>query len=157
MTRIILERLKDAADKKLLQEQAVFMKEKSCTGQIATLGIVIEQSSERQFSLYLNFVDFDKASDSVGRSVISSFLNHSGIIITLTDLAKEFYKGAMCQVIHSLKLTVDFEVKTGLRQGCLLSPTSFLSVLNCIAHQAPGDTTGQGSDTVVSHTAPGRV
>ncbi|CAH8631581.1 unnamed protein product, partial [Heterobilharzia americana] len=46
LSRIILERLRDALDSKLRPEQAGFRKYKSCADQIATLRIIIEQSIE---------------------------------------------------------------------------------------------------------------
>ncbi|CAH8584582.1 unnamed protein product [Heterobilharzia americana] len=71
LSRIILERLRDALDSKLRPEQAGwlagFRKYKSCADQIATLRIIIEQSIEWQSALYLNFIDFEKAFDSVDR------------------------------------------------------------------------------------------
>ncbi|XP_059176593.1 uncharacterized protein LOC131956194 [Physella acuta] len=63
LTRIILERLRDALDKKLGQEQAGFRQDRSCTDHIATLRIIIEQSIEWQTPLYMTFVDFEKAFD----------------------------------------------------------------------------------------------
>ena len=53
--RIILERLKHALDRKLRCEQAGFRKDKSCTDHIAALRIIIEQSTEWQTPLYMNF------------------------------------------------------------------------------------------------------
>ena len=69
-TRILLDRMKGALDKKLREEQAGFRKNKSCTDHIATLRIIIEQSIEWQSPLYINFIDFEKAFDSVDRDVI---------------------------------------------------------------------------------------
>ena len=67
LTRIILERLKTAFDKKLRDEQAGFRQDRSCTDHIATMRIIIEQSLEWQSPLYSVFVDFQKAFDSIDR------------------------------------------------------------------------------------------
>jgi hypothetical protein len=40
------------------------------------------------------------------------------------------YKGFKCQVLHDGKLTEYTTVTTGVRQGCILSPTIFLLVLD---------------------------
>ena len=64
LTRIILERLKEALDVKLRPEQAGFRQGRSCTDHIATLRIIIEQSLEWQSPLYMTFVDFEKAFES---------------------------------------------------------------------------------------------
>ena len=136
LTRIILDRLKDAVEEKLRPEQAGFRKDKSCTDQIATLRIIIEQSLEWQSTLYLNFIDFRQAFDSVDRDTIWQLLRHYGIPQTLITLIQELYEGATCQVIHNGKLTEEFEVKTGVRQGCMLSPMIFLLVVDWVMRQA---------------------
>ena len=41
-----------------------------------------------------------------------------------------------CQVVHDRKLMDTFQVQTGVRQGCLLSPTIFLLVVDWILKQA---------------------
>jgi hypothetical protein len=51
LSRIILDRLKDAIDKRHGTEQAGFRQDKSCTDQIATLRIIIEQSLVWQSTL----------------------------------------------------------------------------------------------------------
>lgn len=86
LTRIILERLKDAIEERHHPEQAGFRKDKSCTDQIATLRIIIEQSLEWQSTLYLNFIDFEKAFDSVDRKVIWKLLQHYGTPPTFINL-----------------------------------------------------------------------
>jgi len=52
------------------EEQAVFLSERSCTDQIATLCIIIEQSLEWQSPLYVIFIDLRKAFDMVDISTI---------------------------------------------------------------------------------------
>ena len=65
--------LKSAADKVLRDEQAGFRSNRSCSiDQIATLRIIIELSVEWQSSLYISFIDFEKALDSVNRECIYS-------------------------------------------------------------------------------------
>ena len=62
---ILLERMRDAVDVRLRDHQAGFRQDRSCTDQIATLRIIVEQSLEWNSSLYVNFVDFLKAFDSL--------------------------------------------------------------------------------------------
>ena len=65
LNRILLTRLLKAVDEKLREQQAGFRKDRSCTDQIAALRIIIEQSLDWNTSLFLNFVDFEKAFDSL--------------------------------------------------------------------------------------------
>ncbi|RUS88821.1 hypothetical protein EGW08_003451 [Elysia chlorotica] len=136
LTRIMLERLKTALDKKLREEQAGFRQERSCTDQIATLRIIIEQSLEWQSPLYTVFVDFQKAFDSVDRETIWKLMHYYGIPTKFITIIQTLYEDATCQVIHDGKLTESFNVQTGVRQGCLLSPTIFLIVIDWVMRQA---------------------
>ena len=67
LNRIILERMKGEVDNTLREEQAGFRQDRSCTDQIATLRIIVEQSIEWNSSLYVNFVDYEKAFDTLDR------------------------------------------------------------------------------------------
>jgi len=70
LNRIILERLKEALDCKLREEQAGFRQHRSCSDQIITLRIIIEQSLEWNSSLHINFINFEKAFDSDDRETL---------------------------------------------------------------------------------------
>ena len=79
LNRIILNRMKDAVDTRLRDQQAGFRSNRSCTDQIATLRIIIEQSLEWKSSLYINFIDFEKAFDSLDRETLWKLMRHYGI------------------------------------------------------------------------------
>ena len=143
LSRIILERLKTALDMTLRDEQAGFRQDRSCTDHIATMRIIVEQSLEWQTPLYTVFVDFQKAFDSVDRDVIWRLLNHYGFPAKFVNIIQQMYEDATCQVIHDGKLTEPFTVQTGVRQGCLLSSTIFLVVVDWVMRQSTaGQKTG---------------
>ena len=50
----------------------------------------------------------------------------------ITNLIKCIYKDINCKVNHAGQLSESFEVKTGVCQGCLLSPFLFLLVIDWI-------------------------
>ena len=130
--RIILERLKGTVDQNLREQQAGFRKERSCTDQIATLRIIVEQSIEWNSSLYTCFVDFEKAFDSLDRQTLWKILRHYGIPLKFVNLIKNSYEGATCRVVNEGRLTGCFEIRTGVRQGCLLAPFLFLLAIDWI-------------------------
>ncbi|VDP37488.1 unnamed protein product [Schistosoma margrebowiei] len=68
--RVLLNRIKNSVDPKLSDQQAGFCKDRSFTDQIATLRIIVEQSIEWNSSLYINFIDYEKAFDSVDRTTL---------------------------------------------------------------------------------------
>jgi hypothetical protein len=130
--RILLERMRDKIDDKLRDNQAGFRRNRSCTDQIATLRIIVEQSLEWNSPLYINFVDYRKAFDSLNRGTLWQLLRHYGIPPKLSRLIENSYEGMACRVVHRGKLTRRFNVRTGVRQGCLLSPFLFLLAIDWI-------------------------
>ena len=79
LNKVILDRLKTGVDAKLRDHQAGFRKNRSCTDQVATLRIIVEQSMEWDSSPYINCVDNEKAFDSLDRDTLWKLLQHYGI------------------------------------------------------------------------------
>lgn len=131
LCRIILDRIQEALDHQLRQEQAGFMKDKSCTDHIATLRIIIEQCVEWQNPLYINFVDFEKVFDSLDREGLWELLSHYGLPFRIVNLIKNMYQDFNGRVICKGKLSDTFAI-TWVRQGCLLSPLIFLIAIDWI-------------------------
>lgn len=127
-----LNRIKDAVDPHLRDQQAGFRKSRSCTDQITTLRIILEQSLEWNSPLYVNFIDYEKAFDSVDRQTTWSLLRHYGVPAKITNIIRNSYEGMTCRVVHGQQLTDAFQVRTGVRQGCLLSPFLFLLAINLV-------------------------
>ncbi|MEE4247060.1 MAG: reverse transcriptase domain-containing protein [Kangiellaceae bacterium] len=69
------------------------------------------------------------------REVLWDLFRHYGIPPPYINLIQQLYENAQCQVIHNGKLTDPFDVKTGVRQGCLLSPMIFLMVVDWIMRE----------------------
>ncbi|VDO75495.1 unnamed protein product [Schistosoma margrebowiei] len=105
---------------------------RSCTDQIATLRIIVEQSIEWNSSLYINFIDYEKAFDSVDRTTLWKLLRHYDVPQKIVNIIQSSYDGLHCKIVHRGQLIKSFEVKTGVRQGCLLSPFLFLLVIQWI-------------------------
>ena len=98
--RILLERMKNAVDPVLRDQQAGFRQNRSCTDQIATLRIIVEQSLEWNSSLYVNFVGYEKAFDSVDRETLWKLLRHYRVPNKLVQVMKNSYAGMICRVVH---------------------------------------------------------
>ena len=107
-----LERIKDSVDGKLREEQAGFRKNRSTADQIATLRIIVEQSLEWNSSLIVNFIDYEKAFDSVDRTTLWKIMRHYGIPDKLVTMVKELYGGSSCRVLHEGQLTDSFNIIT---------------------------------------------
>ena len=132
LNRIILEILKNEVDHISRDHQAGFRQDRDCIDQIATFRIIVEQSMEFDSSLYINFVAYEKAFDSLDRDTLWKPLQHYGIPEKIITLIRNTYDGMRCKVTHADRLTDSFQVKTAVRQGRLLSPFMFLVAIDWI-------------------------
>ncbi|RUS68725.1 hypothetical protein EGW08_023513 [Elysia chlorotica] len=88
--------------------------------------IIIQRISEAwQRQLYINFVDFEKAFDSIHRDILWRTLRAYGIPEKIVLIIKSFYNNFRCRVGNS---STSFEVKTGVRQGCVMSALLFITI-----------------------------
>ena len=77
--RVLLERMKEAVGPKLKDQQAGFRRNRSCADQIASQLFIVEQSLEWNSPLYINFINYEKAFDSVDRETMWKLLRHYGV------------------------------------------------------------------------------
>ena len=138
--KILLGRINSAIDSRLRPEQAGFRKGRGCIDQIFALRNIIEQSIEWNSSLHINFIDFKKAFDSVHRETVWKILGSYGVPSKMVTLMKLFYLKFECSVIVNGNTRTDwFSVKSGVRQGCILSPILFLVVIDWVMRQTTSD------------------
>ena len=76
---VLINRIKDRVDKELKNGQAGFRKGRSTVERLSILRNIIEQSVECQAGLCINFVDFEKAFDSVHRESLWNIMRCYGI------------------------------------------------------------------------------
>lgn len=117
---------------KFRREPAGFRPARPCSDHVNTLRIVVEESNEWQTPVVLLFVDFEKAFDSLDRTVLFDVLASFGIPAKLLGIIRSMYQGANCRVIHRGVLGREFQVASGVKQGCILSPLLFLLVLDWV-------------------------
>ena len=121
LSRIILNRIKRKVDEKLRPNQAGFRSNRSTIDQITTLRIIIEQSKEWNSDLFINFINYAKAFDSILRKI----LWHYGIPNKIVNIIKSMYTGGVGSVMFKGKLSPPFEIKTGLNKAvCYLHSSS---------------------------------
>ena len=138
--RILLGRIDKALNSKLREEQAGFRRGRGCVDQIFALRNIIEQCLEWKTPLYMNFIDFRKAFDSVHRESLWKILAAYGLPAKMISLLRAFYTNFECSVIVDNNTTSEpFPVETGVRQGCILSPILFLVTIDWIMRQTISD------------------
>jgi hypothetical protein len=63
-------------------------------------------------------------------------MTHYGISQKFINIIRNSYNNMQCRVIHEGKLTESFDVKTGVKQVCLLSPFPFLLAIDYIMRES---------------------
>lgn len=138
LNRVILKRIKASVEHRLRKEQAGFREHRSCTDLINTLRIILEQSIEWQSPLYLAFIDFEKAFDSINQEIMWKILERYGLPSKIINLIRSQYDGYVCRIVHEGVLSNPIGIETGVKQGCVLSPTLFIIVLDSIMRASLG-------------------
>jgi len=117
------------------KEEAGFRHNRSCIDQISTLRVIIEQSVEFQSPLYMLFVDYQRAFDSLSRAWIWDELKVRGLPSKFMNIIKEGCEDFSCRVLHEGQLSDSIKT-SGVRQGCLVSPLLFLLIMDSVLRRA---------------------
>ena len=86
---------------------------------------IIKKAREFQKNIYLCFIDYAKAFDCVDHNKLWKSLKEMGIPDHLTGLFRNLYAGQEATVRTGHGVTDWFQIRKGVRQGCILSPCLF--------------------------------
>ena len=105
-------------DKKLVEQQA----DRSTLDQVFILRTVMERSREFNQPLHLCFIDLQKTYDSVNRETLWRICRAYGLSDKMINL---LYEDTRAEVRIDDDLSTSIQMRTGVKQGCLLSPILF--------------------------------
>lgn len=126
--KIILDRISGKLDENQPVEQAGFRKNFSTIDHIHTLKQLIEKYNEYKKTIYIAFIDYAKAFDSLRHEVVWQSLKEQGIQNTYINIIRNIYSESKGRI--RLESTGDaFAIKRGVRQGDPISPKLFTAVL----------------------------
>lgn len=123
-------------DQQLSEIQSRFRKSRGCADQIFTIRRIMEMTRRKRTPVHMCFIDLKAAYDSVNRDTLWTVLERYGVPRKLRSLIKALYHKTDAAVRVNGELTEWFEVKTGLRQGCLLSPALFNVYIDFVVREA---------------------
>ena len=135
-TSLLLKRFQMARDKRTRPNQSGFRPGRSCTDQIHNLRRILEQRWSYQQKTLLCFIDFAAAFDSLDRSSLWKIMEADGIPPKLLRMIQAYYHSTCTTVRVNGIESETFEVRTGVRQGCALSPTLFNYAVDWILKSA---------------------
>ena len=95
-----------------------------------------EKCIEQDRPLYMAFVDFSKAFDTVGRIRLWQLLRVYGCPEKFTTMIDALHTGMMANVSVGREVSESFSVTNGVKQGCVLAPTLFCIFLSAMLDEA---------------------
>ena len=122
-------------EQKISKEQAGFRKGYSTAEHIFTLISMITKklNSKRGGKVYVAFVDYKKAFDTVNREALWDVLQKLKKSSKMIRILKAMYNSVKSCVRWGANLSPFFECPQGVKQGCLLSPLIFSLLLSEVA------------------------
>ena len=116
--------------------QAGFREGYSTVDNAFTLNAFVDKYlSKNGNKLYVAFVDFKKAFDSVHRKKFWQVLRNAGIAGNLYRVNQSIYYSMLSCVCANGSFTSFFECPIGIKQGCLLSPISFSMIIEKLVNK----------------------
>lgn len=123
LSNVLHNRLKPYIKEIIGDYQAGFMAGKSTLDQIHVVKQIIEKNHEFDKDVYLLFMDFKAAYDSVNRERFWKVMDQMGIPRKIIRMIRTY--GSKCKEKYGGEESEEFVVETGLRQGYALSPALF--------------------------------
>ena len=123
--RILIERVRALTEGRMGEEQCGFRRGRGCVDQIYVMKQMSEKYWERNKSLYVAYMDLEKAYDRVDREAMWQVLGMYGINGSLLNCIKSLYEQSEACVRVYRRDSEWFGVGEGLRQGCVMSPWLF--------------------------------
>ena len=105
--------------------QAGFRKGRGTRDQFANIHWIIKKGREFQKNIYFCFIDYAKAFDCAGHNKLWKILQEMGLSDHLTCLLRNLYASPEATVRTRHGTTDWFQIRKGVRQGCILSPCLF--------------------------------
>ena len=119
---------------KIAEEQSGFRTGYSTMDNVFALYAIVQRYlTKKSGKVYVCFVDFKKAFDTINRSMLWNVLRKAGVGGKMLKILQSMYKIVKSCVRCPESLTDFFDCPRGVRQGCVLSPTLFSFFINELA------------------------
>ena len=84
-----------------------------------------EKCQEQSMDLYMTFVDFTKAFDTVSRKSLRKSIAKLGCPTKFIAMVRQFHDGMLARVQNDCEFSDPLPVTNGVKQGCVLAPILF--------------------------------
>ena len=139
LTSILNKRLYNWAEEngKISTEQAGFRRSYSTVDHIYTLYSMASNClyGRKRSKLYVAFIDYRKAFDTVDRNILFKILEKQGVSTKFLNMLKAVYKVVNVVIRCGEEFTNTIYCPLGVKQGCLLSPLLFSLLITEVARK----------------------
>ena len=125
LLKIIAERMKIKLQEEVSEEQCGFRPGKGTRNQILNLKMIIEKNRERGQDLFLCFIDYSKAFDTVVHEKLWNGMHVMSFPTHIITLLKNMYDQQKAAVRTACGNSEWLKIGQGVRQGCTLFPHLF--------------------------------
>ena len=120
MACIILNRINEKISPKMLPEtQCGFRSNRSTIDMVFSLRQIQEKCTEQNMEMYVVFIDFTKAFDTVSRDGLWCVLRRFGCTTKVINLIRALHDGMEAKVVQGKDVSKRFTVTNGVKQGCV--------------------------------------
>ena len=123
--RIVLKRLQVLAEQVYPESQCYFRANRSTIDMIFSLRQLQEKCREQRQPLFVAFIDLTKAFDLVSRDGLFKILPKIGCPPKLLSFIRSFQEDMKGTVVFDGSTPAAFNIRSGVKQGCVLAPTLF--------------------------------
>ena len=141
--RVILMRLQKLAERIYPESQCGLRAGRSTIDMIFSLRQLQEKCREQHMPLYIAFIDLTKSFDLVSRDGLFKVLPKIGCPPKLQSMIESFHTDTKGTVQFNGSSSEPFEIRNGVKQGCILAPTLFGIFFGLLLKHA-FDTTTEG-------------
>ena len=146
--RILERRMSKIVEPHLDESQCGFRPRRGTADQLYSLSFIVQKAIEYGKDLYAVFIDLEKAFDSVPREALFTVCQDYGVNGKLLAAIQSLYTDSQACVRLNGSLSNSFAVKTGVRQGCVLSPLLFATYMDRVIKSCDFEGIGYGYNDV---------
>ena len=126
---MILGRIEDTLETSQPEEQHGFRSKKRIEEHLLTFNVILDKTLEMDQPLWLISLDLSKAFDRVNWESLWQAVGDHGVSQHLVWILQVLYYQQRGTIVGSMENSFEFDIAAGVRQGCVLSPRLFCSVL----------------------------
>ncbi|BHF62728.1 hypothetical protein SprV_0200571400 [Sparganum proliferum] len=139
---VLLRRFQAVRDSRTRPNQAGFRAGRGYADQIFTLRRILEFRHSYQQPAAVCFIDFAAAFDSVHCESLWRIMALDGVPAKIITMIKAYYRSTTARVLVRNNLSQPFGIRSGVRQGCILSPILFNYAIGWILGRALRESDG---------------